>query len=230
MRKVLVAIIARNGAIGLSTMPCTLCCDSSGTYVGLVAENMTTGGKCRMCEDRCYVPANERPWAGHYLGHSQRLFVMVRGHSVICGSNSAASWRSYDVSTVVVTKNTVRASPYYSGDRGYARSLRGAIGLIESRREGETGAAYAYRMTEGKIFFAGGAKLFAEGLSLADELELTLIDRDWKGDVRFPGWSHVGPSAELLRIAENSLPGWECIDADRRPDIQDLVFTSWRRK
>jgi hypothetical protein len=235
MRKILSAIVARNGTIGRSAQPCTLCCDSAGTYIGVVAENRTTDGKCRRCGDRYYIPANDKPWAGQYLEHDVRESTMTMHHSIIVGARTARATVGLmgvqNRELVMLTKETVRAQAYYTiPGHGYARSLRGAIHLIESQRENESGSAYAYRMTDGRIFFLGGARLFAEGLSLADELELTLIDRDWYGDVKFPGWIKTTRGMWLQDISDASLPGWACIDADRSRVDNDLVFTSWRRK
>lgn len=38
----------------------------------------------------------------------------------------------------------------------------------------------------------GGASLYAEGLTLADRIEWTEVDRDTDGDTFFPAWDRVG--------------------------------------
>ncbi|RPI05514.1 MAG: dihydrofolate reductase [Ignavibacteriae bacterium] len=47
---------------------------------------------------------------------------------------------------------------------------------------------FALQALSGKkeVFVIGGARLFAEALKIADELRLTLIDRDVDGDAYFP--------------------------------------------
>lgn len=232
MLKVLTAIVARNGTIGQSWAWCPSCCDEEGIQIRNDPFRI-----CQQCDGDLTVTAHSRPWTGKYLDYTHHSLAMTKGHTIIVGATTSAMHQMprsvIGKRLVVVTKNTVRAAAYFSGDVGYARSLRAAIWLAEERREDESGAAYAYRMIEGKIFFAGGAQLFAEGLSLADELELTLIDRDWTGDVKFPGWTTEGPHGQrghLDKIAHESLPRWECISHHRSEVDKDLVFTSWRRK
>jgi dihydrofolate reductase len=38
-----------------------------------------------------------------------------------------------------------------------------------------------------QVCVIGGGQIYAEALPLADELQLTLIDRDFSGSTRFPG-------------------------------------------
>jgi len=42
-----------------------------------------------------------------------------------------------------------------------------------------------------QIFIAGGAKIYQEGLNLADRLELTLVDGTYEGDTFFPEFKHL---------------------------------------
>lgn len=42
---------------------------------------------------------------------------------------------------------------------------------------------------EGKVFIAGGERVYREALPLADTLILTVIDRDYEGDTFFPDFS-----------------------------------------
>ena len=50
-----------------------------------------------------------------------------------------------------------------------------------------------------KIFIAGGASIYAQGLELADTLELTLVEGDFEGDTFFPEYQHlIGNQFELV--------------------------------
>ena len=52
-----------------------------------------------------------------------------------------------------------------------------------------------------KVFIMGGARLYAEGLTLADTLELTLVAGDFAGDTFFPQYDHlVGTQFELVAV------------------------------
>lgn len=53
------------------------------------------------------------------------------------------------------------------------------------------GAALDVLQTHGRVFVAGGGRLYAALLSRADELYLTLIDRDVPGDTFFPAYEDL---------------------------------------
>ncbi len=73
--------------------------------------------------------------------------------------------------------------------------------------------ALARLADEERVFVIGGARLFAEAIPLADELQLTELDDSYNGDVRFPEWdrqafeetsreqhvSRQGPSFSFVR-------------------------------
>lgn len=62
-----------------------------------------------------------------------------------------------------------------------ARSLSHALELAE--------AFIRVNECSGEIFLCGGAKIYNEGLSVADRLYLTEIDREYDGDTFFPQFS-----------------------------------------
>lgn len=58
-----------------------------------------------------------------------------------------------------------------------------------------------------KIFIAGGSSIYAQGLELADTLELTLVEGDFEGDTFFPEYQHlIGSQFEL--VAKQERPGY----------------------
>jgi dihydrofolate reductase len=93
-----------------------------------------------------------------------------------------------------------------------------------------------------KLYIIGGARLYAEALPIADELDLTLIDQDYDGDVRFPGWRNFEDTAFLLRdgklffdIADveergNNVQHVFDIVERRQGTTPELTFTTWRRR
>ena len=51
-----------------------------------------------------------------------------------------------------------------------------------------------------RVFIAGGARVYEEGISIADRLELTLIDRSYEGDTFFPPYEHlIGTEFSLVK-------------------------------
>ncbi len=79
-------------------------------------------------------------------------------------------------------------------------------------------------------FVIGGSRLFSEALPLATHLDLTLIGREYEGDVKFPtdGFRHPvcdGQSTFFFYGAAR----FDCVE--RRPGTHpDLTFTKWERR
>ena len=109
------------------------------------------------------------PW---HLPEDLRHFKsLTLGHPVIMGRKT---WESLGRAlpgreNIVVT----RAPGYEAPGASVAASLDAALALC-------TGEPVAFVM--------GGRALYAEALPLADGLVLTEIQRDYEGDVRFPGF------------------------------------------
>ncbi len=68
--------------------------------------------------------------------------------------------------------------------------------------------------TAEKVFIAGGARLYEEGLKLADRLELTLIDGAYEGDTFFPEYEHLIDTEFSLK-REESHQGFSFVTYDR---------------
>jgi len=65
-----------------------------------------------------------------------------------------------------------------------------------------------------KIFIAGGSKIYQESLSIADRLELTLVDGTYEGDTFFPEFKHlIGTHFQLTQ--EEFHPGFSFVTYDR---------------
>ena len=63
-----------------------------------------------------------------------------------------------------------------------------------------------------RVFVIGGGELYALALSHADVLELTEIDADLEGDVRFPHW----PRDAFEEVARTAHPGFSFVTYQRR--------------
>jgi dihydrofolate reductase len=65
-----------------------------------------------------------------------------------------------------------------------------------------------------EVFVIGGGRLFAEALKLADELRLTLVDREVDGDTFFPPYEdYVRKNFKLVREEYNT--GFSFVDYER---------------
>lgn len=83
------------------------------------------------------------------------------------------------------------------------RPLPGRLNIVITRQVGwqAPGAQVANGLAEAvalarasaptRVFVIGGGQLYAEALSLADELVLTEIDADLPGDTHFPTWDRA---------------------------------------
>jgi dihydrofolate reductase len=123
-----------------------------------------------------------------------RFRELTMGHSVVMGRRT---WESLPDQfrplpgrgNVVVTRNPDWSAQ--GADR--AESVEDALGLLEEEPE---------------VFVIGGGEIYAAALPFADELLLTEIDAEIKGDTTFPRWER-----ELFDEAERR----ERVAADGTP-------------
>lgn len=97
------------------------------------------------------------------------------------------------------------------------RPLPGRMNIVVSRQPGYAapGArvaanlndAYAFCSSAEQVFIIGGADLYREALARADILELTEIQQDFSGDVRFPDFerSRWREKRRESRVSESGL-------------------------
>ena len=112
------------------------------------------------------------PW---YLPDDLKRFKEITmGHAVIMGRNTYESIVRRIGKPLPGRKNIVLTSQKResSGDVAYFSSMGEAINFAKELYE--------------RAFVIGGQRVFEEAIDIADRLELTLIDRDFEGDVYFP--------------------------------------------
>ncbi len=113
--------------------------------------------------------------------------------------------------TVVMGRRTWDSLP----DR--FRPLPGRRNVVVTRQEGwaAKGAESAASLEDAlalagdeEVAVIGGAELYAAALPLADALELTELDVDVEGDVRFPGWDRADfeEVERVERVADDGTP------------------------
>lgn len=119
---------------------------------------------------------------------------LTTGHPVVMGRRT---WESLPGRfrplpgrrNVVVTRN----AGWTAAGAERAGSLDEALALVDDAAE---------------VFVIGGAVLYASALPLADELQLTEIERDVEGDTVFPPWDR-GRFEEVARderVSANGVP------------------------
>ena len=240
MRKVLWAVVAKNGVIGATTTPCTNCCGPGGVPLPIA---YATGQLCSVCGDTRRVRAYGRPWGTIYRKVESHIESRMRGDAIVCGAHEATRLRlnqNYGAmgahsACIVASKYAGYPRPQVSRTGAWiAGSVRHAIGVLESRGADESGIAYAHRMSARQIHFLGGAQLFAEAVTLVDEMHLFFINHAWPGDVYFPAWEagfvvQLGSMACMGQLSEHCLPRWLCINLYENKEL-GVWETSWRRQ
>jgi dihydrofolate reductase len=90
---------------------------------------------------------------------------------------------------VIVTRDAMRRF----SDAETSTSLEDALAMLQDAPQ---------------VFVIGGAQLYAQALPLADELVLTEIDADLKGDVFFPKWepSAYRRASQAKHVAADGTP------------------------
>jgi dihydrofolate reductase len=104
------------------------------------------------------------PW--HIPEDLTHFKQLTTGHTVIMGRKTFDSFENPLPNRI----NIVITSRVINGVKSYP-SLEYALEALKNEKE---------------VFVIGGGRLFANALRLADELRLTLVDRDVDGDTYFP--------------------------------------------
>ena len=146
---------------------------------------------------------NAIPW--RIPEDAQRFRTLTMGHPVVMGRRT---WDSLPDRfrplpgrrNVVVTRNRA----WHADGAERAGSLADALRLLDS---------------EPQVFVVGGAELYAEALSLADELLLTEIEAEVEGDTFFPSWDRAAfdEVSREQHLSETGIP-FSFVTYLRRPD------------
>lgn len=167
---------------------------------------------------------NDLPWGRSYPEDLARFKALTMGHAVIMGRRTWESLppkqRPLPNRLNVVVTSSLDAPPLNTHVR-FAGSLPLALDLAD---RAYTGIGWNRAR---HIFVIGGARLFAEALPLATTLELTLIDRDWEGDVFWPGFVEARSLRFVYAFMETQ--GFDCV-ASHGAENPDLRFTRWERR
>ncbi len=118
---------------------------------------------------------NRLPWR---LSADLRKFrELTLGHHIIVGRKTFESIGKPlpGRRTIIVTRNENYQGPDDSESSSIAHSVEEALELARSRGESE-------------VFICGGAEIYAQALSRADRLYLTLVEAEASANVFFPEW------------------------------------------
>ena len=212
MKIILIAAMDRNGVIGRSWKPCGDGCPSA------------TGRCCNACRGSGRIPCNELPWPpGTYPEDMEHFKTATMGHAVVMGRKT---WESLPAkfrplpgrTNIVVSQNIAggRPIPFMMSGAWWAANLPEARVIAER-------AAYE------KLYVIGGARLYDEALSFADELDITLINREWDGDVKFPVDHRVLFHEQFyFGLARGGV--FDLVERTPCPTNPELTFTKWVRR
>ncbi|MDE2835123.1 MAG: dihydrofolate reductase [Bacteroidota bacterium] len=87
--------------------------------------------------------------------------------------------------------------------------------------------ALAAAEEEESVFIIGGGQVYAESLTLADRMELTIVDGSWEGDTFFPEYEHL-LDADFERTAIERRDGYAFETWERRPSRKSQPTTTFR--
>jgi dihydrofolate reductase len=133
------------------------------------------------------------PW--HIPEDLARFKQLTTGHTVVMGRRTFDSLDNPLPNRV----NIVITSRVINGVKSYP-SLEYALEALKNEKE---------------VFVIGGGRLFADALRSADELRLTLVDREVDGDTYFPPYQELLHKHFQLR-QEERLVGFSFLDYVRK--------------
>lgn len=223
MKIVIIAAIAPGGVIGRSKKPCEACGGRS------YREQIEECRRCTSCDWTGTVPCNELPWPpGTYPEDMEHFKKVTMGHAVVMGRNTKESIPSkffpLEGRTNIVVSETLWR------ERVGAVAARTEQGIRPEFPDTLSWPKFMPQAVRGheKLYVIGGARLYAEALPIADELDLTLVSKKWDGDVTFPSnasfqWGGVSVHGFVRG-------GFECVSNEPCPTNPDLIFTRWVRR
>lgn len=119
---------------------------------------------------------------------SARFRRLTLGHTVIMGRKT---WE-FDVEQCPLKQRhniVISANPHQCQVSPFCADLAATVTFTHSLES----ALRLVKQEEEKVFIVGGATIYEQALSIADTLELTLIEGNYEGDTFFPDYSHLLP-------------------------------------
>lgn len=219
MKIALVGICDSRGVIGRTYKPCFRCNRS-----GIVLRNEYETERCQDC-DNGTLTASDTPWSS-FPEHDAYVRDLIRDKTVIIGRNTFTSRivdpvksRDLRYSEVISVSNTL---PHHGMNAWVCEDFKHAMDVARVTNKNDT------------VYVLGGAQLFTEALPHADEVHLTVISRQYEGDLRFP--EGVSFAADLVQVGHyvnhdvNGPGSWYFRQQEpRKTSTEDLTFRLWQR-
>ena len=252
MRVILIAAMTPSGVIGRTSKPCggIAHTPSADIYGGGATACLLCGGEgdSRAGVPPGRIPCNDLPWGRAYPEHEARVEALTMGHAVIAGRLTAEgmgkAWPLGGRTSCVVSRSMYLKCLKDAVDtraewrtKGHFPGVAGGAHVILRPTLGDALQRFSWpkpnRQYE-RVYIIGGARLFAEALPLATHLDLTLIGREWPGDVKFPEWESfvddprsLGHGPVIARTSSGL--DFECVSREPCPTNTDLTWTKWVR-
>ena len=128
------------------------------------------------------------------------IIIVAMAKNRVIGKNNKMPWHIPE--ELKLFKKTTMGCPMIMGRKtfeSFPAALPGRRHIVLSQNSNyqPKGGEYASSMSEAielcgdaeKVFIIGGAQIFAEGFNVATTIALTLLERDYEGDVTFPDFS-----------------------------------------
>ena len=148
-----------------------------------------------LSENRVIGRDNAIPW--HYPADMKHFRRVTRGHAVVAGRKTYETFQTRPLPqrrNFVLTRN-----PAYAVAEGVV--VCASLAEVLQRASASE-----------KLFVLGGAQVYEQALSLADEMILTHLPIEVEGDAYFPAWDEGE---------------WEAVE---RRSEGELVFATYRRR
>ncbi len=148
-----------------------------------------------MAKNRVIGKSGKMPW--HIPSELRHFRELTLGKVVVMGRKTYEGLPgSLDGRQIVVLS---RSKTYHQN------------GVITCRNFSEVWKSF---QEEPEIVIAGGAEIYKQAIDIADSLYLTVIDREYEGDVFFPDFSKkeylLLSQTEVPGVLETDLPGYTC--------------------
>lgn len=221
MKVILIGAVARNGVIGRTSKPCPRCAGTGSVLDGHGGTKWCPS--CLLHDGR--VPANDIPW--NYPEAMEHFHEATMGHAAVWGR------RSWENLTEVQRDGDRRLNIVVSKTLCDHASDAAVGAILEPTLEAALSTCHRHwsppHFGEKRIYVRGGAQLYAAALPLADELDLTLIDHDYEGDVKFPRGRAFVSAGLGHALAFRPPLDFDLVER-RGGEHPHLTFTKWVRR
>lgn len=232
MKISIIAALTPSGVIGRTSKPCEGCSGRGFQLHHVPYSLREQRSDCEHCTNTGRIPCNDLPWGRAYREDLERFKALTMGHAIAFGRRTVES-----IGRALPGRTNIMVSPSQYRDVSAPPDPQG-FKVVPTL---ERAIGYAKYCGLARLLVGGGARLFSEALPIADTLELTLIGREYEGDVRFPeGFvrvpvMHAMPDGKPAEVAMYQPPAggasieFDLVSREPCPTNADLIFSKWVR-